>query len=60
MEGFLFSLQAEGRAPRTLPGVVVGGIAGALLGGLVGAFLGAIVGGGIGLSADLEEQKKQT
>lgn len=52
--------EARRRAARTLPGVVVGSIIGALLGGPVGAFLGAIVGGGIGLSADLEEQRKES
>lgn len=50
---------ARRKAPRTLPGLVLGGIVGALLGGPVGAFVGGMIGGGIGLSADLEEENNK-
>jgi len=43
------------RAPRTILGLLAGGIAGALIAGPPGAFIMGVIGGLLGLIADQEE-----
>ena len=45
------------RAPRTIMGLVGGGIVGALIGGPVGALIGGLCLGVLGAIADAEEVK---
>jgi len=50
--------QGYQKAPRTIVGLLGGGLVGAFIGGPIGAILGAVALGSIGAQKDLEEKRR--